>query len=90
MKPELRALLDSIRAVLDEDAPSDPYQRAKTRMDDAAKRGGIDKAIKATFTRINAAESQEKLKGIVDYVADLITQLEKVKKEAQKKLGSEN
>jgi hypothetical protein len=86
MNPSLRALLEEVRAILSEDVSKEPYQRAKTRMDDAAKRGGIDKMIQATKIRVNAAEDGGKLQGIVDYIDDLIDQLNSIKSAAKNKL----
>lgn len=86
VRPEISTLLGEIREILTEGAPSDPYDRAKQRMDDAAKRGGLEKMVRATFSRIDAAESPEKLQGIVDYVNELIRELEEIKRAAEKKL----
>jgi hypothetical protein len=64
---------------------NDPHERAKQRMDDAAKRGGIEKMIRDTLTRIQRTSEPEKLDGIVSFADWLIGELEKIKKEASKK-----
>lgn len=81
----LREALKDIRAMLEGTAPAEPTARAKQRMDDAAKRGGIDGMLKATLSRIDATTDSDKLAGIVAYVDDLVAELEQIKKAAMKK-----
>jgi len=64
--------------------PKGGEQRARKRMDDAAKRGGIEKMIQATMTRIKATKDPGKMAGIVKAVDELIKQLERVKSAAKK------
>lgn len=66
--------------------PKDPVERAKQRMDDAARRGGLNKMIQATMSRIKASKKPEKLQGIVDFVDQLMSELKKVKRAAEAKL----
>lgn len=85
------ALVDGVLGVEDLEEASGDYkggkERAQKRMDDAAKRGGIDKLIKATLQRIKATKEPAKLEGIVAAADALIKQLENVKKEAQRAAG---
>ena len=47
------------------EAPKDPVERAKVRMDDAYERGGFEKMRRATEIRIQAMKSADKLRGLV-------------------------
>lgn len=78
----IEAVVDALLPEASE-VPKEGKARAQKRMDDAAKRGGIQKMIQATLQRINATESPEKLQGIVAAVDELISQLERIKKAAQ-------
>lgn len=87
----LAMIFEGIDAILEIDdegpgVPRDPYLRAKKRMDDAAKRGGIEKMIAATLQRVKAAKEPGKLQGIIEYVDEIIKQLEQVRKAAEAKL----
>lgn len=79
--------LKEIRALL-EGPPGEPVARAKTRMDDAAKRGGLDGMVKDTLKRVNATTEKDKLDGIVKYVDELVAELTKIKEAAAKKAGA--
>lgn len=77
------ALVDAILPEAS-DVPKEGKARAQKRMDDAAKRGGIDKMIQATLQRIKATSEPGKLEGIVSAVDELIRQLERVKAAAER------
>lgn len=81
----LLEVLKDLRAKLEGTAPAEPVARAKQRMDDAAKRGGLDGMLKDTLKRIDATTDSDKLAGIVSYVDDLVSELEQIKKAAMKK-----
>jgi len=64
----MRDLIDELSEAR---VPADPVERARKRIDDAAKRSGIDGAVKATVRRIKATKNNEKLSGIADVCVEL-------------------
>lgn len=64
------------------DVPENPVERARKRMDDAAKRGGVSGLVKAVERRIKATKDKAKLMGIGDMLDVLIKQLDSHKSDA--------
>jgi len=62
--------LETLDRILDE-VSSHPVLRAKERMVDAHRRGGLEELIKATEKRIKATKDRDKLEGIAAALAEL-------------------
>ena len=74
-----------IKALAEATAPKDPVARARMRMNDAAKRGGLDELVKATEKRIKATHDSQKVDGIVAALDQTIARLKSLRRLAQMK-----
>lgn len=82
----MRKLIERLNSIIEAVPPSDPIERALHRINDAAKRGGVDAVVKATIGRIHATSDLKKLGGIVAALDQMIDALKKVKDEALEEL----
>ncbi len=73
MKDLIERIENEIESLLE--APSNPVDRTRVRMDDAAKRKGLGGMMKALTQRVKATEDRSKLIGISDYLDVLIKEL---------------
>jgi hypothetical protein len=78
-------LREGLAAMLEAVALADPVSRARKRMDDAAKRGGLDEMIQRTATRVKSLKDKDKAKGMVTVLEQLIAQLSTLRRQAMAK-----
>jgi hypothetical protein len=66
--------------------PKGPFERAKKRIDDSAKRGGMTKAVQAAQTRVKVMKNAQKINGLIQACDEIIAQWSTIKRLAQVRL----